>query len=255
MPVSGRGGYGRERKLGPLALTVLLHILVIGLLLLQKGAPVPRKIEESLTTVFMPEAKEDKGDKAKAKTEQKEKKRESASAASEPKPTPTPPVEQPKTPPPPIPIGPSWLNMSRAEFAASDISKMARAQRNTGDSGDTGDSSSTYGPGEGPGGVRLYNADWYRKPTDAEIGGYMTASMPRRGWGLIACQTIERYHVDNCQTLGESPLGSGFGRAVREAAWQFLVMPPRINGKPQVGAWVRIRIDYGVTEGGPDKPG
>ncbi len=236
----------RRQKIGPLALTLILHIIVIALLFLQKSAPIPRKIQESLTTIFLPEGKEESDDQAKAKTEQKKKAQESASA--QPEPTPNPPVEPPKTPePPPIPLGPSWLTMSRAEYAASDISKMARAQKNTG-SADNGDSSSTDGAGEGPGGVRLYNADWYRKPTDAEINGYIPPKAPRKGWGLIACQTIERFRVDNCQTIGESPLGSGFGRAVREAAWQFMVMPPRINGKPQVGAWVRIRITYGETE-------
>ena len=61
---------------------------------------------------------------------------------------------------------------------------------------------------------------------------------------LVACQTIERYHVENCQILSESPPGSGLARAVRLAAWQFLVLPPRVNGKVMVGSWVRIRIDY-----------
>jgi protein TonB len=242
-----RDASARPRKIGPLALTLALHIFVIALLFLQKGAPIPRKIQESLTTVFLPEAKEEGAEQSEAKAEeQPEKKADSA----QDKPSPEPPVEPPKAPepPPPVPIRPSWLNMSSADFAASDISKMDRA-RKAGDAGDQGESTAAYGPGEGPGGAKLYNADWYRRPSHAELDGYLPAKAPRQGWGLIACQTIADYRVDNCQTLGESPLGSGFGRAVREAAWQFRVLPPRINGKAQIGAWVRIRIDYGEISG------
>ncbi|WP_260923143.1 hypothetical protein [Novosphingobium sp. 9] len=61
---------------------------------------------------------------------------------------------------------------------------------------------------------------------------------------MIACQTVEHFHVENCQIIGQGPQGSGYGRAVLDASWQFLVRPPRVNGKEQVGAWVRIRIDY-----------
>jgi protein TonB len=143
---------------------------------------------------------------------------------------------------------PGFIHMSSADLAAADIGKMKGSAKGSDSDGKGNDSDTAYGPGEGPGGVRLYNADWYRHPTDAELSTYMPKNGGIEGWGLVACQTIEHYHVDNCMILGESPRGSGFGRAVQNAAWQFLVKPPRIDNQPQVGKWVRIRIDYSVKK-------
>lgn len=150
----------------------------------------------------------------------------------------------PVTKPVKTPEKPAFTLLSRSEMAAADIGGMKSSG-----SGDAapggGNSGATYGPGEGPGGAVLYNAAWYKEPTDAQLGGYLPANAPPSGWGMIACQTQPHYRVENCQILGESPRGSGFGRAVLNAAWQFQVMPVRINGKQQIGEWVRIRISYG----------
>lgn len=143
----------------------------------------------------------------------------------------------------------TFLKMSHDDFVASDIGKMkpsGLARNGTADGGSGG----SYGPGEGPGGAILYRAEWYREPSDAQLSGYLLANGPSSGWGEIACQTVEDHRVENCQILAESPRGSGFARAVQEAAWQFQVVPPRVNGKPQLGAWVRIRIDYGAKRAG-----
>lgn len=62
------------------------------------------------------------------------------------------------------------------------------------------------------------------------------------GWGMVACKTIPGNRVENCRSIGESP-GSGLSRMLRLASWQFRVRPPRIGGKPIIGAWVRIKFD------------
>ena len=103
----------------------------------------------------------------------------------------------------------------------------------------------TIGPGEGPGGSHLYNAEWYRRPSHAEIAGYMPpGGVPAGAWAEIACRTIPGNQVENCRSLGESPVGSGLARGLRLAAWQFRVLPPRVDGRPLIGAWVRIHLDF-----------
>ena len=137
---------------------------------------------------------------------------------------------------------PGFIHLTRAEMVKGDIGKI-RGQALAGPAGDQ--PAPGHGLGEGgPGGERLYNPDWFRKPTDTELATYLPKRNPGEGWGAIACRTIENHRVEDCQILGESPGGSGYGRAVLNAAWQFRVIPPRVNTKPQIGVWVRIRIDY-----------
>lgn len=137
-------------------------------------------------------------------------------------------------------------------FDAIDITKLPnrRDELNQADAsvnegaGRAGDSVAVSGPGGGPGGQTLYQAEWQREPTNAELNYYLPRGAPRNSWAVIACRTVERFRVDDCVAIGEGPAGSGMGEAIREAAWQFRVLPPRINGRPQIGSWVRIRISF-----------
>jgi hypothetical protein len=223
---------------------IILALIVEGLvalLLLQLGTGVftPPKRDQSLKTFEVPPDAPAVGPKPTQRTRKPTKQREAASTTSPAPPTPVAP------PPVVTPTRPQFIELSRDEFAASDIGKIP-SSKGSGDSEGTGkDSVAAYGPGQGPGGAALYNAEWYREPTRAELATYLPPGV-QSGYGLIACKTIEDYHVENCRSLGESPPGSGLSRALRLAAWQFRVRPPRIGGKPMIGAWVRIRFDLTV---------
>jgi hypothetical protein len=156
------------------------------------------------------------------------------------------PRQQPEVTPEAVPTSqPTQLiRLSHEDFAASDIAAIGRRHAAEASAQAAADKSNAMGPGAGPGGARLYNAQWYREPRDAELRTYLDHGAPEGAWAIIACQTIEHFHVENCQEMDEYPAGSGLARGLRRAAWQFMVWPPRVDGKPQIGTWVRIRFDF-----------
>lgn len=92
----------------------------------------------------------------------------------------------------------------------------------------------------GPGGAQLYPVASLREPYDSELSPYLAAarSVPNSATADISCRMAEHKRIENCQIIGENPGGTGLAQALRKAAWQFLVKPPRIDNKPQLGMWV-----------------
>lgn len=223
-----------QRRASGLALAVGLNLLLLFMIIgMSKFAPVAQKVSQTLSVDLLPESRP-------ASQQQKEQKNKPIEPPKvKPRPVSKPPPiilpVQPTITPPPTPL--PWIEMTREEMAAADVRNLPKADAGAGGRGDS------EVVGKGPHGETLYAAEWAREPTDAELNGYLPRT-PQDGWGLIACRTIAGNRVDDCIELGQSPAGSHLASAVRQAAWQFRVRPPRKNGRAMVGEWVRIRIDY-----------
>lgn len=220
-----------RRRASGVALAVGINVLLL-LVLLGIGI-IPMKLPEGGQAPLIVNLvqSENRATASKSRTETRRTPRE-----TEVKPLPKPRILLPAKPTIAPPHESPWLELSKAEMAAADIGKMPKAAGGSGG----GDSEQV---GRAPNGEILYAAEWARRPTSTELGGYLPRNA-QDGWGLIACRTIEGNRVEDCIELDQSPRGSHLARAVRQAAWQFRVRPPRKNGRPLIGSWVQIRIDY-----------
>jgi hypothetical protein len=234
-----------RRRAASWALTIAAHVLLF-LLLMKLAPPFSKPPERDPLETFT--VAPGPADTARAKTSRAQKAAKAAAPAKAlPQDAPDP---RPTSVPPPLPPVPSEfpaLRLSREDMDRADLARMPN--RGGGQLADAGEGQGEEeegdaGVGRGPNGEPLYNAEWFREPTSAELNGYLNKPPPPDSWALIACRTISNYGVEDCRQLGESPQGSGLARAMRQAAWQFKVRPPRRGGKVLVGAWVRIRISF-----------
>lgn len=241
----------KRRGIG-IAIALLLEaIIIIAILSLSMRADGPAAGTRGLST-FSLEAEAESTPSADKSETQTPVTQEQKSIVTPPIPKPLlPPVNPIKAPPP----SPDFIKVSKSEFDAMDLSKLpAGGGTGSGENKGSGQGSKLMGPGLGPGGAQLYPVAWLREPYDSELSPYLAAvkRIPPGASADIACRMVENNRVENCQIIGENPRGTGLAKALRLAAWQFLVKPPRIDNKPQLGVWVRIRFDFGVNVTEPE---
>lgn len=229
-----------SRRAAPLSLVIALHVLMALVALRPVGAPHVPVGPRSITIKLLPESQKRTLTVAPRRPTE----------TSRQTPAPATLAEHVDAPTPVADIWSQVIPLTREEFAAANIARTA--PRAASPAPESENASSAVGDdnrpaeqlGAGPAGEQLYNAEWHREPTRTELAYYVPAGAPRIGWGMIACQTVKDYRVEDCREIAQFPPGSGLARAVLQAAWQFRVRPPRIGGRSLVGAWVRIRIDY-----------
>ena len=252
-PFSERFRAGIGQRAAGIGAALLLEALLLLLLLSLGMEDSPGKEDITFVDFKAIDASEPAADPSESvepepqRTERAEPAPPEAEPVSQPQPDDSPAVPVPLVMPPTLPVAPApdpRYGVGPRPIQNPPPAGPASGPANTGSS--QGD---TARVGTAPNGEPLYAASWYRKPYDDELRGYLsTATGP--GWGLIACRTAPDYRVEDCVGLDESPRGSRIMRAVLAAAWQFKVRPPRLGGKPQVGEWVRIRIDYTMRPAG-----
>ncbi len=230
-------------------LAILAHILIILLLLRLSPLPADRERSGEALKTFQVSA----GKTATTATKQaKAEPKHAAHAAAAPRKKPWAQPSKLHSPSTPGADASAIWALGKGMFKGSDIAaipsaKQGEAETETADAGG-GSAGDSQAAGAGPGGRAYYNAQWYVEPTGAEMQTYLPRSIPPSSWAEIVCQTAPQHRVENCRELKESPVGAGLTRALRQAAWQFKVLPPRINGKQVIGAWVVICWDFNGSE-------
>ena len=218
-----------------LAVVAALHVLLL-LMLLWLAPPLPkgRPGRDAMVAVNIAAPAPQRAQQ----TPQKQPQPQKQAAAKRAAPQPEPIVKVTDAPPAKWSFGDPALR-------GFDLGKVVPAQPAPAQMAEAGGPPDSAVVGVAPDGSKLYAAEWQREPTDQELSFYLRSARgaSRAGsFGLIACRTAARFKVEDCRPISESP-GSGLGYAVNEAAWQFRVKPPRVNGEYQVGTWVSIRID------------
>lgn len=245
--------YAQQLSIGPgrraLALSLAVLIPAFLLLLLLSFGPEPRpEFKGESVTVISVEATEI-SDAAPEPTSPERAQSDERPEPAPPQPTTEPALPMPTAEPKAAPTLPAPTEQPRSSAPPRIGVRLRGDQAHGPPNSGRSASRDTERVGTAPNGEPLYAAAWYREPREDELRGYLsTASGP--GWGLIACRTAPDYRVEDCVGLDEYPNGSQITRAVLAASWAFRVRPPRLGGQPLVGAWVRIRIDYGVSRRG-----
>ena len=139
-------------------------------------------------------------------------------------PSPRPQAAPPK-PPLTVPRPLDMLVLTREEYAAADISKLARAPGST-----RGADNDSKAVGRAPNGEILYSAEWARRPTDVELSGYFRAMRRRAGawWPAVRLPGIASRIASSSKIIppvqgwlarfARQPGNSGSGRPARTAA-------------------------------------
>jgi protein TonB len=223
-----------RRRASGFALALGVNLLLI-LALLTLGARLPKPKGSSGMLIF------DVAPQSKKSEKEQEQAEPVRPRQSKPVPKP-PPIVLPAKPTITVEKPPPYIELSHDQYAESDVRALPKSAPSPGQE-------DSQPVGRGPNGEVLYAAEWAREPTNQELSFYLPRNSPD-GYGLIACKTYPQNRVDDCIALESYPVSGHLAHAVLNAAWQFKVRPPRKDGKPMIGEWVRIRIDYVHSDGG-----